>query len=266
MKTESKRLRLFCGALVGAVASLAIFLPPMNFGIGLIFKLVVSLLIVYISFGVIKFSRFLKMFVSFIAANFIFAGSMMGLWIALKPGGMVINNNVVYFDISVSVLIGSTVVCYGIVAVVSKIISRKNSDDIIYTVTVAFDCVSVTGRGYLDTGNALTDCFSGFPVIIANADFIANLFFDEEISYLKESNIISNDAERLKNRTRIIPFGTIKDQGILRAFKPDYIIVEKNNQKICKTNEVYVAVGIKNFSSFNCDVLLNPKIFESKEM
>lgn len=266
MKIESKRLRLFCGALVGAIASLAIFLPPMNFLLGLIFKLAVSFLIVYISFGLIKFSRFIKMFISFIAANFIFAGSMMGLWLAFKPGGMVINNNVVYFDISVPVLIGSTVVCYGIVAVVSKIISRKNSADIIYTVRVTFDSVSVTGKGYLDTGNALTDCFSGFPVIIANLDFIAKLFFDDEISYLKESSTILNDAGRLKNRTRIIPFGTIKEQGILRAFKPDYIIIEKNNQKICKTDEVYVALGVDKFSSFNCDVLLSPKVFESKEM
>lgn len=266
MKIESKRMRLFFGALFGSAASLAIFFPPMSFFIGLLFKSGVSFFIVYISFGFIKLNRFLKMFISFMASNFIFAGIMMGLWIAFKPGGMVINNNVVYFDISVSVLISSAVICYGIVIVISKIISRKNAADIIYTVTIVFESASVTGKGYLDTGNALTDCFSGFPVVITNADFISKLFFDEEISYLKEISTVLNDAERLKNRTRIIPFGTIKEQGILKAFKPDYIIVEKNNQKICKTDEVYVAVGIKNFSSFNCDVLLSQKVFESKEM
>lgn len=266
LKTQAKRLRLFLGALAGATTSLVIFLPEMNFFIGTVFKLITALFIVYISFGLKNFKKFTKLFFAFIAANFIFAGSMMALWIAFKPGGMVINNNVVYFDISVPVLIISTVVCYGFVITISKIVARRSPSEVKYTVTIAFDSLSVTGNGYLDTGNSLTDCFSGFPVIIVNKKFVEKLLFDAEIAYLQEQTSVSKNEGRLKSRVRIIPFGTIKEQGILKAFRPDCVTIEKENGIVCKTSEVYAAIGIRNFDLLGCDVLLNPRIFESKEM
>lgn len=266
MKTQTKRLRLFFGAVVGSAASLVIFLPEMSFLVGTAFKLTTALLIVYISFGLKNFKRFIKLFFAFIAANFIFAGTMMALWIAFKPGGMVINNNVVYFDISVPVLIISTVVCYGFVITVSKIIARRSSSEVKYTVTITFDSLSVVGKGYLDTGNSLTDCFSGFPVIIANKKFVEKLFFPQEITYLREKTTVLENDGRLKKRVRIIPFGTIKEQGVIKAFRPDCVTVEKENKLVCKTGEVYVAIGIRNIDSLGCDVLLNPKIFELQEM
>lgn len=266
LKTQAKRLRLFLGALAGAATSLVIFLPEMNFFIGTVFKLITALLIVYISFGLKNFKKFTKLFFAFIAANFIFAGSMMALWIAFKPGGMVINNNVVYFDISVPILIISTVVCYGFVITISKIVARRSPSEVKYTVTIAFDSLSVTGNGYLDTGNSLTDCFSGFPVIIVNKKFVENLLFDAEIAYLQEQTSVSKNEGRLKSRVRIIPFGTIKEQGILKAFRPDCVTIEKENRIVCRTSEVYAAIGIRDFDLLGCDVLLNPKIFESKEM
>lgn len=266
LKTQAKRLRLFLGALAGATTSLVIFLPEMNFFIGTVFKLITALFIVYISFGLKNFKKFTKLFFAFIAANFIFAGSMMALWIAFKPGGMVINNNVVYFDISVPVLIISTVVCYGFVITISKIVARRSPSEVKYTVTIAFDSLSVTGNGYLDTGNSLTDCFSGFPVIIVNKKFVEKLLFDAEIAYLQEQTSVSKNEGRLKSRVRIIPFGTIKEQGILKAFRPDCVTIEKENGIVCKTSEVYAAIGIRDFDLLGCDVLLNPKIFESKEM
>lgn len=266
LKTQAKRLRLFLGALAGATTSLVIFLPEMNFFIGTVFKLITALFIVYISFGLKNFKKFTKLFFAFISANFIFAGSMMALWIAFKPGGMVINNNVVYFDISVPVLIISTVVCYGFVITISKIVARRSPSEVKYTVTIAFDSLSVTGNGYLDTGNSLTDCFSGFPVIIVNKKFVEKLLFDAEIAYLQEQTSVSKNEGRLKSRVRIIPFGTIKERGILKAFRPDCVTIEKENGIVCKTSEVYAAIGIRDFDLLGCDVLLNPKIFESKEM
>lgn len=266
LKTQAKRLRLFLGALAGATTSLVIFLPEMNFFIGTVFKLITALFIVYISFGLKNFKKFTKLFFAFISANFIFAGSMMALWIAFKPGGMVINNNVVYFDISVPVLIISTVVCYGFVITISKIVARRSPSEVKYTVTIAFDSLSVTGNGYLDTGNSLTDCFSGFPVIIVNKKFVEKLLFDAEIAYLQEQTSVSKNEGRLKSRVRIIPFGTIKEQGILKAFRPDCVTIEKENNIVCRTSEVYTAIGIRDFDLLGCDVLLNPKIFESKEM
>lgn len=266
MKAAAKRLRLLCGAALGAVMSLVIFLPAMGFVSGLLFKLCGALAIVFAAFGAGSLKRFLKLFFAFMGANFIFAGSMMALWIAFEPGGMVINNNIVYFDISVPVLIISAVICYGIVAVISRVISRRSSSEVRYSVTVAFDSLSVAGKGYLDTGNSLTECFSGFPVIIANEEFVKGLFFSGELTCLKGKTEINGDEGRLRNRVRIIPFGTIKENGILKAFRPDYIIVEKDGEILCKTKDVYIAVEAKKFAALQCDVLLNPKVFESKEI
>lgn len=266
LKKTAKRLRLFFGAAFGAAVSLSIFLPEMSFFSGLVFKAVTALTIVYIAFGAAGFKNFIKLFLAFIAANFIFAGSMMALWLMFKPGGMVVNNSIVYFDISVPVLIISTVICYGFVGAVSKIVARRSTSNIEYDVTIFFDSLSVTGKGYLDTGNTLTDCFSGFPVIVAKRKFTEKLFFPEELECFRGNSTFTPSEGRLKSRIRIIPFGTIKEQGIIKAFRPDYIIIEKDKVQICKTREVYVAVSDGNFSSLQSDVLLNPKIFDTKEM
>lgn len=266
LKIETKRLRLCFGASFGAISSLVIFLPEMNFFIGILFRLLVSSIIIYISFGSGGLKRFLKLFLSFMAANFLFAGSMMALWFAFKPGGMVINNNVTYFDISITTLILTTVICYGVVTAVSRAITRKVSSDVHYIVNVTFDSVCAQANGYLDTGNALVDCFSGYPVIISNSGFLKKLLFDEEIEIMQEGIGEIPDSSRLKNRIRLIPFGTIKDKGMLKAFKPDFIEIKKENRTIFKTADVYIAMGIRDFDSLGCDILLNPKIFEAKEM
>ena len=57
--------------------------------------------------------------------NFIFAGLMLAVWLVFKPSGMVYNNAAVYFDIDVKLLVLSTVVCYVVLTLFSKLFKNE---------------------------------------------------------------------------------------------------------------------------------------------
>lgn len=263
MKTDFKRLRILFGAAIGAAASLVIFLPPLSQISELIFKSSLSALIVFTSFGYKSFKRFSKLVFAFFASNMIFAGCMMALWIWLKPKGMVINNDITYFNINIPTLLISCVICYGFVSLISRITVRQNLKKMKYKVSLTFGGNTVNGTGYVDTGNSLKECFSGFPVIVADEKFISALFSPTEKDFLHKGFADTNAPERLKNKVRLIPYGTVGGNGILTAFRPDLAEFRDEKGTVFRTNKIYIAVSKEKFKSFDCDVLLSPKIFEN---
>lgn len=263
MKTDFKRLRILSGAAIGAAASLIIFLPPLSQISEFIFKSFLSALIVFTSFGYKNFKRFTKLVFAFFAANMIFAGCMMALWIWLRPKGMVINNDVTYFNINIPTLLISCVICYGFVSLISRIAVKQNLRKMKYKVAITFGGNTVNGTGYVDTGNSLKDCFSGYPVVVANENFIAPLFSKKESEALIKGFADTETPERLKNKIRLIPYGTVGGNGILTAFRPDSAEFKDEKGTVFRTDKIYIAVSKEKFSSFDCDILLSPKIFET---
>lgn len=193
----------------------------------------------------------------------IFAGCMMALWIWFKPNGMVINNDITYFNINIPTLLISGVICYGFVSLISRIAVRQNLKKMKYSVTLSFGDNTIKGIGYVDTGNSLKDCFSGFPVIVADEKFIFPLFSPTEKEFLCKDFTNTEAPERLKNKVRLIPYGTVGGNGILTAFRPDSTEFRDEKGTVFRTDKIYVAVTKDKFKSFDCDVLLSPKTFEN---
>ena len=97
---RSSALRRGLAALCGGLASLLIFLPELPFPLLFFGKLLLAAGIVWIAGGYGGWRRFCKEMIFFFAANFLFAGAMIALWLAFSPPRLVIRNGAVYYHIS----------------------------------------------------------------------------------------------------------------------------------------------------------------------
>lgn len=259
-KERGKRWRVFLGALAGGIYSLQVFLPEMGTLLNILSRILAGTAITYISFGFKTYKRFIKLCLVFLAVTFLFAGLMIGLWIVFTPQGMLINNSVVYFGISLPVLILSTAVCYMISLVFSKILMRNKPQTTIYDFTLEIDGKKAEGRGMLDTGNNLCESFSGYPVVICTYDFLEKLFPESSKNFFKGNVTETHNTtdEKWKKRVRLVPYSTVSEKGVLPAFRPDKLSLKNS----IETDKVFIGViNYKKHINESFDMLLNPNLF-----
>ena len=260
LREKTKGWRLFLGALAGGIYSLQVFLPEMGVVLNLLSKIVAGTLIAYITFGYKTWKRFLKIVSVFLLITFIFAGLMIGLWLIFKPSGMLINNSTVYFGLSLPLLISSTAICYIIVRIIFRVILRNKPRQSIFDFILRVDGKELTGRAMLDTGNTLTESFSGYPVVICTYDFLKEIFPCDCESFFRGDITCLNkiEDENWKRKTRFVSFLTVSDTGVLPSFRPDRLTVKN----AFETDKVFVAVmSRKKHINESFDMLLNPNLF-----
>lgn len=256
MKSSASRLRILLGAAIGSVYGLVIFLPKLPSFAELALRLAVTGVIVIATFGISTLRKFLRCYFTFFAVSMVFGGIMLALWLTAAPVGMVYSNGVVYFDINLTVLAVSTVVCFGIVSFVSSIIERRAPRESSAQVTVAVEGRTVTLRALIDTGNSLHEGFSGYPVAVAERKELKGVLPAAVEDYLdgKELNTDSTDF-------RLVFHKTVSGVGTLPAFKPNYMEIKTISGTV-KTQRVYIAVTNNNLAGGEYAMLLCPELLE----
>lgn len=237
---HSKFYRLFFGAAFGALFSLTIFLPEFGALLDTLFKIGMSLGIVFITFSFKSLKRFLKITGTFFGVAFVYAGIMLAFWFAFKPNGMAINNSVVYFNISPVLLIVSTVASYLIITVVRMFTKTKNSECGIYTLEIGYKDKIVRCKALLDTGNSLIDLFTNAPVVVAEYDLVEYMLPVPAREVF--AGLAADVPEEMATRYRLIPYSAVGGKGLLPAFKPDYVTVNQGKKSL-KVENVLIAVS-----------------------
>lgn len=256
LKNRISNLRLLAGAAIGSVYGLVIFLPEIPIYIELPMRIAVSAAIVLASFGYRNMRRFLRCFFTFFAVTFAFGGIMLVIWVTVAPVGMIYNNGTVYFDIDLSVLAISTVACFAIVSLISRLIARKAPINSVYTLNVTNGERMISGVALCDTGNSLVESFSGYPVVVGEYDTLLGVMPQSVIDYYENPSGCS-DASNL----RLIVCRTVSDVGVLPSFRPKSAEVVSINGRI-KTDEVYIAVTKNRLGGGEFDFIFNPKLFD----
>lgn len=200
----SSHARIAVGAFVGGFLALLIVVPA---SIGVIFLKILSfVLIVAVAFlrkGMSKL-RFLILCAVFLGINIVFGGAVYLLQSLTGTDIIYINNASFYFDISLGTLIFFTAVIYVLTVIISGFLERKADRNHAYRVMFDYGGTRYSFDGVADTGNTVTDLFSGKPVIICTG--------------LKDKP----DMERFC----AVPYSTIDGEGLLYAFSPDELYIE----------------------------------------
>lgn len=203
---SQKLSRLVLGAVLGGVFSLAALLPRIPFGLNILFDAALAAPVILVSFGFYSARVFIKRVSVYFFCSFFFCGIMIFVYTSFKPKGMEIYNDVIYFNISPFLLIILTLVCYYLMKLASRF-SEKSGGKRVCGVKVVRREHSVRFNALIDTGCQVKEPFSGDYVIIAEKTLIYDLIPEE-------------------TAMRVIPFGSLGGEGIIKGFLPDIVEID----------------------------------------
>ncbi len=235
-------IRFLISSFTGGLFSLIIFIENIPGVLSTLINFLFLLFMVFLAFNIKSFKDFFRYFFAFLLSNISFAGIMLAIELLSSTNRIIYKNGVVYFDINFVTLIIASVFCYFVVLLISRFISSRAVNKLIYDIELFYGDKSVCAKALLDTGNNLKEIFSGKPVIVAEKSTAVKIFPEK------------SDISELKN-FRLIPFSTISSGGALPAFLLNKVKV-KNGGNFVEVNEVYLAVSDKKIVSSDYSVLL----------
>lgn len=197
--------RMVLGAVTGGALSLTALLPRLPAGLDLVISAVLAVPVVLAAFGLCKAKVFLKRTAVYFFCSFVFCGIMLAVCTSLRPKGMAVYHNVIYFNISPILLIILTLICYGAI----RLFERFAKDDVckqVCEVTVSGENGSVTFSALADTGCQVREPFSGYYVIIAETELVADI--------------------KLSKGFRLIPYRTLGGNGTVRGYLPESVAID----------------------------------------
>lgn len=258
---KMSKIKIILGSSLGSIYSLYILFPRCNVILSLFIKLFMAATIVLVAFGCSSVKTYIKLMLCFYSMSFIFSGVMFALWCGLEPMGMVVNNGVVYFNISPIVLLVSTVISYGIIQTISKVVGRQRDDKTFCNMEIKISDKIVKVRAKIDTGHNIKEPFSGLPVVVVCEESLKDVVSKEifEFTNIHDEKIDAGSIKYgIENKVRLIPFSTVLGKGILPAIKVDYLTFEGKDGKIRK--DAYVAICQNEIVEEGFEALVGPEL------
>ncbi len=244
-------LKLLLSSFLAGMYSLIILIPGLNEALTALTRIPVALFFCLLAFGFSSKKTCLRLWLTFLAISFAFAGIMLFLWFFFSPQGMYYNNGIVYFNIDTSTLVILTVICYLLLSLCQRYIKSRVPSDTVYDCEVFLRDTSVWCHCFLDTGNSLTDPYTGFPVVIITKEISQKILPEIAFDELKAGDV----------PFRLIPCSGISGSKLLQSFRCDKIRI-KGLQRDFSIKDVIIAITDERIHGGSFDGILPPQIFE----
>ncbi len=236
--------RHIVSSFVGGVSSLVIVFEfeGLNIVFGTIIKILLFLTINCIAFKEKSIFKLIRLSIISFLVNLCYFSLVYIVKEIFSLKSVYLENFTMYFQISMPLLIVSTVLAYAVVCAVFYIIERKENRNLSYEVSIEignniYHCDAIS-----DSGNNVYDMFSRKPVVIfSNDDLLAK---------------VESSKDKLKG-FRLIPYHTVSSSGLLPVFYPEKITIVSNEGKIYRPD---VMVGVVSDSYSGNRAVFNPRI------
>lgn len=224
---RGKSIRLALGALTGALLALTALLPGLPNIVQLLIGIGTALAVTGAAFAPLRPREFFRAAVCFWAATFLLCGFFLFLLRFFAPKNVAVLGNVLYFDLSPTLLFVFTVGAYVVFSLGNKLFSGMTAG--LRCQWVVVENRETYVRLYLkaDTGNALREPFSGLPVLVCRAESLGATAPEEAVEFAKAGKIENSPAIQ---GLRLVPFESVGGAGVLPAFRPQKVTVEKTGQ------------------------------------
>lgn len=211
--TGFSRLRGLMAAALGAVSSVMILMdfPEWIFSaVGF----VSSVLMVLTAFGKRNFADFLRLLVIFHICGFLFSGFMMLINNLTDSDAVFLKGGMVYFELSAMEIVISASAAF-VVAEIFRRFFRKKEQEGNFIARVFYNGKSAVLKGFMDTGNSLSDPISADPAAVANINSLIKILPEKMLSALKKEEMST------EYKIRYIPCKTVSGSVLIPAFRPE---------------------------------------------
>ncbi len=250
----ASRWRIAAASAVGGLYSFVILIPHISDTVLALSRIPAAVVFILISFGKVRIRPFVRNFSCFFLVNFIFAGFMLALWYFVNPQNIYLDGFVVYFHIEPLTLIIFTAICYFAIKGINRLIKIKAPENSIYRMKLHINNIDFEFPAFYDTGNSLSDPFTGRPVIIVSRSALNELFpSDEDICTVAAGKNL---------KIRYLPCTCVGGKAILPCIKAQRVEIKGISVSI-EINDALIAITDETIKNGDFSALLPSGIFHN---
>jgi len=271
LRVQIKGYKAFLAALIGTIyVIIMLIIPRASFYFTFAGKIILSVIMILITFKVKNFKEFLKTTISFYISTFIFAGAAFA-YIYMSGSGGVVQNGVYYIfkKSNTNMIIFASILAIILIKLFYEtVFSKSRHGNNLVNFDITLEGKSLSLKGLIDTGNSLHDPISNLPVVVCELSAVreiipkklADIAGDDTLPDLINISTICQGEDWL-SRVRLVPYSSLgKDRGMLLGIKPDKISIQnkKEERADCAAIICLYDKSLSSNSSYNA--LLSPDL------
>jgi len=258
LRIDSSKTRYIAGAVAGGLFSLIILAPSVNVLFAVLIRLVMSAVIVLLSFKLNSIRLYIKCFLVFNGVSILLAGILLTAGIIVNNDSVLSNNGFIYVDFSISGIILIICASFLLIKIISRKLFLRRKRDLIYLTEIQYNGKKIYVKALFDSGNSVVDIFTGKPVIIVSLNELKPLF-EADFTDKIELFFLSGQYENCPEKMRLLPVNTLGNSCFLPAFTADRAIVS-GNELLKITEKPCIAISDNTFDGKNYSALINEAV------
>lgn len=248
LKIKVRVIRTLIASFLGSIFSILNLIYPLNNIGNIIYKIVISLLMVKIIFRIESFKDYAKKILFFYLISFVFGGLTLAMLYFVDSNSLKINKyNLFSGKYVLKIVIISSVLSFVLLHIIIGYLKEKSfvKKSICY-VEIVYNSMILKTKCFIDTGNLLKEPITGKDVIIVEKEILNNVLDKtilDSLLNIESGNILDN--EKNMSNVFVIPYSSLgKNNSIILGFKPDCIKIICDEEKIVKNAIIGIYDGI----------------------
>lgn len=250
-KINLKIIRTLISASIGSIYAIMYYIFQIGLYSNIIFKFVLSVIMIYVAFNPKEFKTLLKVLILFYLTSFVFGGASLSVIYLVNAQRINIQNGMIIGKYTMNTIFMGIIIAFIVIVIAFKIIKSKISkNDLFCDIRFKINNKEIKTKAMLDTGNLLKEPITNIPVVVVEHKLLYDVIPNEILDNIE--NILGGDLEDISDevksdyisKLKVIPFTSLgKQNGILLGIKADELIVEEMNSEKKIDN---VIIGIYN--------------------
>ncbi len=253
LKMNTSLFRQIVGSIFGGLSAFYIFIESGIIIIDLLYRMTVAVIIWIAVIGFKHLKKLLKAIAVYFFVSVLLSGIVIFIADTFSADGVIINNTFFYIGISPILLIALSVIFYLTVKFIYRV--RKNyKGEKLCQIKISLSGSQAQYSALVDSGNSISDVLTDSEILISSEKVITELTG-------VDSNGVFLD-EKLKQRCRLIPAGTISGDAVLPGVRCDKAEIFCN-ESIYELKKPIIAVS-KHLNSDKYDIIIPQGILEGR--
>lgn len=248
------RIKGLLAAGTGAAYSLVI-LFDFSGAVFALTKFAVSVMMIFISFGKRKIKDFLRILIIFYICGFLFSGFMMLINSIVNEKTFFVKGGIVYFEFSAIGIVLSGTAAFLVTEIFRRLFGNGRSNETAIA-KVFFEGKYAVLKVLTDTGNNLSDPFSGTPVSVVSPESLEKILPEKLLSAVRRKDLSTEFG------FRYIPCRTISGSVLIPAIKPEKVVIESSGSFFAAEE---ILIGFSENAPENTLIIGNNVFFYEKD-